>query len=232
MPKRIKKKKIKKHDLKEDQFLKGIEELIVFYKRHQNLILGIIAGIILVAGGLSFYSLSKKKKELEAQKVLVSLELQIGAGRTKDIIPYIKQFIEQYWGTSAAVNGVLLLGDVYFNLQRYDDARKEFEKILKLTKNPLLRANAHEGIAQCMEEAGDYGGAIAEYKKAYELYPVPDMRMNALFQIARLHEERGSFQDAEETYRKIIRETESPYWKEKAQQRLSILSGLRQAAGG
>jgi len=56
--------------------------------------------------------------------------------------------------------------------------------------------------------------------------------MNALFQIARLHEERGSFQDAEETYRKIIRETESPYWKEKAQQRLSILSGLRQAAGG
>lgn len=232
MPKRIKKRKKKRQELKEDRFLKGIEELIVFYKRHQNLILGILGGIIILVGSLSFYSLSRRKKELEAQKVLVNLQFQLSTGRTKEIIPYIKQFIQNYWGTKAVVNGVLLLADVYFNLQRYDDAKKEFEKIIKLTKNRILRANAHEGIAQCLEESNDYGGAIAEYRKAYELYPVPDMRMNVLFQIARLHEERGSFNDAEETYRRIIRESDNQYWKDKAKKRLSILSGLRQAIGG
>ena len=60
------------------------------------------------------------------------------------------------------------LGDIYFNIQRYEDAIYEYKTAIWLDS---LNISAYRGLCRCYEEMGDYDSAVETYHTLIKIHP-------------------------------------------------------------
>ena len=86
----------------------------------------------------------------------------------------LSELIEQYPKSNRADEGRRMLAYSYLGQRRYDDAEREFRKLLFLASDPRSAAQARWGVAQSLEGRGDVHGAIAQYEALRESWDDPD----------------------------------------------------------
>ena len=99
-----------------------------------------------------------------APRILFALSL-VNSGNIQKGIDIFNNSINEAPGFLPFYNA---LGNVYFNIQRYDDAIYEFQTAIW---HDSLNISAYRGLCRCYEETGDYDSAIETYKTLIKIHP-------------------------------------------------------------
>lgn len=200
---------------KEDETLVDIVEVRdsakTFFEKNQNLILGVLVGIILIIGGYVLYdNLYKAPKEKEAAQQMFQAQFQFeqdsfAAALTNPGGGYdgFLDIIDNYSGTNAGNLAHYYSGVSYLNLGQFDDALDHINDFKAAGEvMPIMKAGVKGDI---FSEQGDYDKAISQYKKAasYENDFLAPFYMQKL---ALLQERQGLTQDALDQFKRIKRE--------------------------
>jgi len=228
---KIKKKKIRKKELKEDAFSKFIKRVLYVWGEKKKVFLYIFSAVILIAIILIFYLNFRVSTNRNAdEKFIISITLYM-QNRIKDAYQNFELIQSEYYGTEAARKALFFMANIDYRIGEIDKAMEEFRKVSRISKDEYILASSIEGIAQCFEQKGEVDSAIFYYELASKKYKSTGFKSECLLNLGRVYEGSGRFGEAEEVYRKILSMVETPNIKEEAQNRLNMLSGLRQVIG-
>ena len=88
--------------------------------------------------------------------------------KTRNVYRAIDLYTQTIEEAPGFLTAYILLGDVYKNLGKYDEAINEYKMVLWLDPMNLL---AYKSLCQAYEEQGDYDNAVQMYKKLIQIHP-------------------------------------------------------------
>ncbi len=110
------------------------------------------------------------------------------------------------WRAMDAYNLVVvrLIGDLYSELGKHDEARRVYSAVVELLPKD---ASAQRALASVLKQAGDLKGAYARLQDAYALAP-KDRRL--AFELADVANRLGETQEARDRFEQIVNDSETP----------------------
>ena len=127
-------------------------------------------GLSYAALGMTMESISAFTEALlvrESDSLLLAIaEQYCNAGEYKAAEQYLFRVVQNSQNDDIIVRSQNLLGQIYIDQGKYDDALKEFQNVLEKNKNS---ADAHYGIGVIYEKQGNMVAARAEWRKALKL---------------------------------------------------------------
>jgi len=226
MAKTVRRKKITKHELKEDRLLETTKDFITFFRANSSRV--ILTLIILIGIGivLKVYFSSRKSAEEGARVKKIYADALYENGNFKDAAAAYQEIIRIYSGSKTARISTLFLANSYFFSGDMDNALEYYEKALKiLKKNPNWASAAEIGIASVYEQAGSFDEAIKHYTNVISDYKNTPVRIDALLSKARCLEFTNRFPEAIEVYSIIESEYPDAEFADKAKKRIVFLRG-------
>ncbi len=199
--------KLKRKDLKEpDQFLVASNEFLHVLDRNKGLLIGLLAGALLVGGGFLFIANQKKAENLRME-LLYSQMTQLvndGKGPSGDqLITKLQTLFEQFKDGDPKSRAGLLLADAQYRNKRYDDALASFKAVrdqaLPGTLNYYL---ALSGMGHSYESKKDFKQAIIQYKQIID-QPGDFPLFYAYLGLSRCYELSKDIQNAQLTLREM-----------------------------
>ncbi len=229
---KVKKRKLKKRELKEDEFTKFVKNFVALWSKKQKIFIwGIIGVLVLAVGLVSFFSNKGKNEKLAQQNFTVAM-LVFDSGRLKEAADQFKMIQQQFYGTIASDKSLYFLATCYFLAGDIKNAEENFEKYTKTGKDRLFLPSAYEGVAQCAEESGNYDKAIKFYKEAADLFTEPAFKVEVLFNLGRMYENKGNLSEAMNSYQQILKIAKTPGIINEAKDRIKLLRGAQEVIGG
>ena len=229
---KVKKRKLTRKELKEDSFTKFMKKMVILWNEKKKLVVGILAGIIVIAAGTSYFISSKRKAYRDANERLTYSILMVINGQMSDAYSQFDFITQQYYGTFPATKAMFYLANMDYQSGKIDQAMERFKSLTKLAKDRFILPSSYEGLGQCYEQKGDLNSALENYKKAEELFEYNSFKAEVLFNIARIYETQRKYSDAENAYKRILDIVKTPGLRNDALQRLKMVQGIRQVIGG
>jgi TolA-binding protein len=190
----------------QNQFNKSEE----FVKKNRTVLIGVAAGIVLVAAGIWFWKDSSAKSEQEAAKAIYvsedyfrkdSLDVALnGDGVNMGLL----KIAEKYKGTKAGALANYYIGAIQLNKGKFAEAAKSFEEYN--TDAFLVQARAYVLAGDAYSEQGKSKEAIEYYTKATESEPNKEFTPDYLVKLGLAYEDANNVADAVLTYEKIMSE--------------------------
>lgn len=199
------KKRIRKHDLKEDRFVTTTFQLTSFVREHQNSFLTALAGVVVLVIVIFVYTSSRSRTQETVMRL--SGEANIAYQRTnfQEAMQGYQTLIDQYGGTQEASMAAFFLGDIYLKLGDYQKAIDSFQSYIdKHHRDELLTTSALTGIAACHEHLGQYAQAGEFYMKSVEQFPEFFAAPEALMNAGRSYFSAGEVDRAKDAYQMLI----------------------------
>lgn len=162
------------------------------------------------------------------QKILYELGVEaVTNGRSAEAVKYLGQAAAmRSLDRDLAAQASLWLGDAYFSLNNFIDARKSYEDFIRFDRSRENRALGYYDLAYAKYKLKDYRGAATDFKSALSATPAlqPGMRHDAMIRRADCLYYSGNYHEAEPLYSEAITggATDSDY----ALYRRALLSGL------
>lgn len=226
MAKSIKRKKITRHELKEDRFLESTKDVITFFTRNTARIILVAIVVVIAAVVVRIYFSSKQASEQTARLKKIYADALYENGNFNEAIPGYQEIIQMHGRTKTARIACIFLANSYFFSGDNENALDNYEKALKmLRKNPLWASAAEMGIASVHEQTGSFEEAIVHYDKVIADYPKSPSRVDALFSKARCLEFLNRYEDAIKVYNTIETIYEDSDFAEEAKRRAVFLKG-------
>ena len=127
-------------------------------------------GLSYAALGMTMESISAFTEALlvrESDSLLLAIaEQYYNSGEYKAAEQYLFRIVNNSQNDEMILKSRILLGNIYIEQEKYDDAMKEFENVLKKDGNS---ADAHYGIGVIYEKQGDMVAARSEWRKTLKL---------------------------------------------------------------
>ncbi|KPK89276.1 MAG: hypothetical protein AMJ94_12570 [Deltaproteobacteria bacterium SM23_61] len=208
--KKVSRKKLLKEP---DEFISTTGQVIEFLRTHQRQVTraAVIVLIVIAAGAGTFYYLrSQEGKALVMQQQGLQLYQQAyqgslenpAADKKSDFQKALEKFkgsLAAYsWGRTAQVSRVFI-GNCYYALKEYDQARAAYSKSLE---GPF-RHLAMNGLAYISEAQGDFQKAL-EYYQTNMKDPHQPYRIESMLGAARCYEALKEKPKALEIYQKAL----------------------------
>ncbi|MEJ7678493.1 MAG: tetratricopeptide repeat protein [Segetibacter sp.] len=202
-----------------------------FWEKNKNIIIGILAAIILIAGGWILYkNLFLKPKEERAAEAMFkaeeyfrddSLRLALnGDGQNKGFLNVIKNFD----GTKAANLAHFYAGIIYLRTSDFNNAVKHLKDFS--TDSKQIQMLAYGRLGDAYSEQGKRENAVDNYKKAGNYFPEDEANSSEfLFRAGYLLETMGRNKEAIDVYKEIrekFPKTEKGFLIDKYIYRLSV----------
>jgi tetratricopeptide (TPR) repeat protein len=205
----------RKNKKKEEETLVDLveakESLQDYFERNQLLVLGIIAAVIIVIGGIFAYmNLYKAPRNQNAMQQMYQAQFQFEQDSFAKALENpgggydgFLDIIDNYSGTKAANTAKYYAGVSYLRLGRIEAAisfLKDFSAsgdVLPISKNGAL--------GDAYSELEDFDKAISHYKKAIDIRENEFLTPYYMDKLAKLYEHQGKFDEAQK-YFKIIKE--------------------------
>lgn len=180
-----------------------------FYEKNQKIIVGVIAGLIILVGGWFVYNnMIKQPKEQKAMDQMWMAQVQFEQDSFQQALENpgggysgFLQIIEDYGGTKAGNLANYYAGVSYLNLGNFDAALSFLED---------FEADGVVGPVMKFGTMGDAYSELNQMDKAMEYYQkAADASENELLtpyylkKLALLHETQGAYDKALEIYRRI-----------------------------
>lgn len=228
---KIKKRKIRKKELKEDAFSKFIKRFIAVIGEHKKIVLYVISGVLFISIILVFFINSRISINRNANEKLVLSMVLYMQNQIKDAYQNFELLQTDFYGTDAAKKALFFIASIDYRMGEINKAIDEFKKVAKISKDEYLIASSLVGVGQCFEQLGQPDSAIYYYKKAADKYKNDGFKSECLLNLGRVYEGLGRFEEAEDLYKDVLNVVETPGIKEEVQNRLNMLKGLRQVLG-
>src|SRR5437016_2872362 len=166
-----------------------------------------IWGAIILVAVVLFASLilwrQAQREEAASEELSKVTAPQLGA-RPEPAEAYLKVAAE-YPKSGAAARALLLGAGSLFTEGKYDQAKAEFEKLLRDHKNSPFTSQAMLGVAACLDAQGKTNEAMSEYRRIGERYPNQNVAPQAKFALARLYEAQNKPSDALTLFEEVNR---------------------------
>ncbi|MEO0293768.1 MAG: tetratricopeptide repeat protein [candidate division WOR-3 bacterium] len=215
--------KHKKKDLKRDEFKEAIQELIIFYKHHRKVFIGIIIGIVatlILSFSYRKFKISRFERSKEQYNIAVAL---FDNGRFEEAKSRFKLLTEEYWGTIFANRAVFMLACISYKEGNLDEAISKFQDFLKTKYDELFTPNAYEGLAQCYEQKGDFQKAIENYKIALDKFKNNLGKAECMISLARIYLAEQKIEEAKKMLKEVIETSENYEIIREAERKLKLI---------
>jgi tetratricopeptide (TPR) repeat protein len=205
----IKRKQVKKDDETLINLATARTRLSIFFEDNQKIILGIVAGIVLIIGGwFVYHNLIMQPKEEKAMAQMWMAQVQFeqdsfnlaldnpGGGYSGFL-----KIISDYKGTKAANLSNYYAGISYLNLGNFDSALS-FLNDFKPNGivGPVMK---HGALGDVYSELNQMDKAVENYKKAAEASENELLTPYYYKKLAMLYETQNEYSKALEIYKKI-----------------------------
>jgi predicted negative regulator of RcsB-dependent stress response len=183
-------------------------ESLMEWARHnsQKLALGGIVLVVVVAGGL-LWRASAEKKEIRASQALAEVEGVVQAGNLALAQSDLRQFLQRYGGTTAAIHGRMLLAKVLFGEGKVEEGLTELSSV---SDPGPFAVSFHSLRAAGLEQAGRPAEAAAAYEAAAEASAAPAAKAGLLADAARAHEAAGQIEEAKRIWSSMAQDDANP----------------------
>lgn len=108
----------------------------------------------------------------------------------------LHEFLDRYVESPEYPNGRLLLGKLLAGKEDYKPAIREFEKVLKTTEEPRLKAEANYGIAEVYRLLSLNIEAINYYQKVLEVENNSPTAFNTIVHLAEIYQARNQWDNS------------------------------------
>ncbi len=210
-------KKFTKKELKEDKFVLWTLKAKDYLERHASRIGLVVLGVVVLFFGFSYYKNQQKEKTAQGALALVQAQMTIQQGKEQEAMQQLSQIAEQYSGTPAGAQATYALGRYYLNKGEFETARQYFERYLDdYGDDPVLKAAALAGYADCLLNQGKPEDAARFYEKAARVDPDFPQSAAYLFSAARAYFEAGKMDRAEALAKEVISKYKTSEYKDRA----------------
>jgi len=196
-------KRIKRKQLKEDEFVSTINKIVRFIRKRTKelLILGIIIlACILIFVGVRIIKIQIDKKESRLLTQIMELKAEL------DNNPENVKKLEEIAGSGKfSPLAYIYLGTYSMEKGDLDQAISYFEKV-KRGKKDIFYFQAQDLLARTYMSKEDYDKAIEIYKRIEEEDPKLYSLDVILFNHAQAHEKKGEIEEALALYKRIKEE--------------------------
>ena len=214
--------RITKKEIKEDKFVTYTLKLNEWIREHLNQVLIVAGGMVLMAVIIFFVFSSKAKKERNASELLGKAGIELQTGDLGTATGDLQKVINQYGNTESSGRATFLLASAYFYARDYNQAQSFFEKYLDQYKNdPLTKAAAQAGIADCYMQKGNFPLAGENYIQAVSLYPEGFLAPEYLLRAADAYLKTGQKDKAREIFNRIAKDYPNSQQVNQAKMQLS-----------
>lgn len=218
------KKSISKKDLKEDKFVKTTLQVKTYLDENSKQVTT-VTGAILAAIALIIifvYVLDSKKEAAEG--VLGMAQIEYANGAYQKAIAHLQRLNSEYGGTDESDQGLFLLANIYYQQQKYDLAKMNFELFLdSYSGSPILESSAVSGLAACIEHEENFEEAARLYEKAAKLAGDFVESENYRYLAGLCYAKAGNTERASEQFTYILENSTVQARKDEAKQQLILL---------
>jgi tetratricopeptide (TPR) repeat protein len=223
------KKKMYKHDLKEDKFVKfSLQAKSYLDENYQKLsrYALIAAGVIIVF--LFFYYNSKQASE-EAYSQLGIAQIEFANGNLSKAQERLVRLTDEFEDTDASEQAMFLLANIYYQQKKFEDARLYFEKFVdEYSGSDILLASGYAGLAACEEITKNFGRAAELYERAAGLAPDFPESDRQLYLAALCYKKAGELEKAKSILSTLAEDAKSESQMKEAEAQLVLLEDEKQ----
>ena len=217
-------KRIKRKQLKEDEFVTTVNKIVRFIKERTKELVALavlILVVFLIFVGIKFVRGENKKKESLLLTQILNLH-----SRLNDNQENVAKLEELAGGGKFSRLGYILLATYWMENGDYDKAQTCLEKIPEGRKD-IFYYQAQDLLAQVHFKRKDYDKAIEIYKKIEEEDPKDHSLDVILFHRAEVHEEKGEVEEALALYKKVQEEFSQTFYGFDASQKIRKLETIK-----
>ena len=218
------KQRVTKAELEEDEFLEWVLRAIEYLKQRSQLFIGGAVAIVAVIAITSFMKTQRAEARERAATLLFEATVADRSGQVDQVLRISQQLVDDFAGTPAGSQGMIVLGNRYFSLGRYADAQWLFRQYLD-THGDLdaLVFAARTGLAACREAQGDLEGAARDYVQYADDNPDSPPSALALMQAARCYGQLGDAARRRETLERVTRQHPLTPVAQRAREQLTMM---------
>lgn len=218
---------MKKKELKEDKFLEMVTKVSSIYYRDKKKFLTGVGIFVVAIIALIFYLQGRGKVN---PNIGLSFTEALGYYSTGDVQVAEDKFLKvarRYPSDLLGIKAWYYLGNIYFNTKRFEEAKNAFERFYKKDRSDsFLKPVGLLGIANSLEELGDFSGAAKHYEELYKRYPKSPYAPYALLGAGRCYKNLGDFSDAKKAYQTFLDEYPNHGMKEEAKTQVAFIQTL------
>jgi len=155
-----------KEQLREDPILEHIQSFMSFVERNARWIALGAAIVVVVIVGSVMVDRSKKRAEAEAETLLGAGQTYYLQGNYANSEGQLRELLDAYGGTRAAISGRIYMGDALLAQGRADEALVYFDEATSKARDTLLKAAANRGRASALETSLRWSEASVAYEEA------------------------------------------------------------------
>ena len=196
-----------RNEFEDNRAIEWLMDAAAFIQEKRQFFLGglvCIVGVIVVANLLT---ISHQRAEAEASALLGDVFVAEGSAQPEEAIRLCERLIDEYSGTPAADQGVLLLANRYYAQGRHEDALQMYMRYLEDSdENEVLVFAAWSGIAACYESQGKLLEAARKYEDYAGNHPESFQSSIALMEAARCFAIAGDEASQLRTLRRVTTE--------------------------
>lgn len=210
--------------------LAGKAEEFFDSKKNQNILYGVLIGIVAIVGGFTFLRSQQSNQNEEAQQEMFQAIYyfeadSLGQALNGDGNNYgFLDILDEYSGTKAANIAAFYAGATYLKLGDYENAIRRLEDFS--SDDYLLQARAYSLIGDALMELDDFDKAIRAYQKAVDYKPNKEFTPVYLQKLAIALEESGNYAGAADAYERILEDFVSSKLEQEARKQKARLRGL------
>ena len=128
-----------------------LEQIQVWWAGNQRIVLGVLAGIVVVGAGLAFQLRTRAVQEDQAAGRLAEASVYYWQGDYARSLELAKQVYAQYGSAPSGIEAHRLAGDNAFWTGEFKAAVTEYQRYLEKTKTGLLADAARRSLAYALE---------------------------------------------------------------------------------
>ncbi len=195
------KRRITKHEMKEDQFVNTVFRAREWALQNLNLILigaAIVVAVIAVAWYLSARSAGHHQ---ESYELLAKAEMEVRDGKPQLATVDFEKLLSDYGSSPAAKLGAFELANTYFEQNQFEKAEEAYKTyIAKYLIDDVSKYSAMEGIAASQSGQGKFADAGASYLEVAKENPTSISYENDLFHAVENFIKAGDEQGARDAF--------------------------------
>ncbi len=202
------KHRVSKQDLKQDGFQTLVEKTAAaYYRDRQKFLIGLGVAVAVIIGIILLVQNTGKGVNVQAEIRFTEGLGIYSSGNMEQAEQVFKDIAGRFGRDFLGAKARFYLANVYYNTERYAEAKAEFGRFLGRTrKDPLLSPAAQMGIANCEEQLGNHVAAARAYEAVYRNYRKSPFAFDAMLAAARCYRKVNQLDKAEAVYRHLLKE--------------------------
>ena len=217
----------KKQDIRDDPVMDFFLNAKKYAVKYANIFTGV--GIVVAAAAAIFfiYLQTRQAGSDKAQSGFGRAMIEFNNRNIEKAVDEFRTVAENYSGTPSGAESALMLGSIFFNSGRYDDALQWFEKAATHgTSLGFVGGEACEGLASCYEAKGDIQKAMDCLDKALRDDGVRYRHAAIRWKMALMSRKVNNAARAKALCNEILSDTSAADYRQRAENLLAVLEAV------